>query len=75
MTVKNDLTTLQNVVWNVAAAVEVVGIFAFLSRRVDTSDPVIAVFVVGILFTVAWLTRLWIRTSLPDEKLRRLVRR
>ena len=72
---KNDLTPLQNAVWNVASAVEVVGIWVLLSRRVDTSDPVIAVFVVGILITVVWLTRRWIRTSLPDERLRRLLRR
>jgi hypothetical protein len=71
----DGFSALQNVMWKTAALIETVGLFVFASRATGLDDPVVAAIWSGIALLGIWLTRRWVRTSWPDEKIRALARR
>ncbi|MEO8137273.1 MAG: hypothetical protein ABI831_25240 [Betaproteobacteria bacterium] len=74
-TVATRLSPMQLVVWNVAGAVEIVGICSFISTKGDMSDPVVMAIATVASLLVVWLTRKWILSRLPDATIERFRRR
>jgi hypothetical protein len=66
----DEFSPLQNVVWKTAALIQTVSVLVFASRVTGLRDPVIAAIWSGIVLLGVWLTRRWVRTSWPDEKIR-----
>jgi hypothetical protein len=66
----DGFSRLQNITWKTAALIETVGVFVFASRATGLNDPVVAAIWAGIALLGVWLTRRWVRTSWPDEKIR-----
>lgn len=71
----DGFTPLQNTVWRTASAVAVAFYFLFGYRVSDLTDPFVVGFWTAISVVTVWLTRKWVRSSITDEKIRRIGRR
>jgi hypothetical protein len=72
---KDDLSKLQGIVWKAAAAVEIVCIALFGRKVTGFDDPVVLVVFFVVIAACVWLTRIWVKTSITDEMIYKLMGR
>lgn len=64
------LTPVQSLVWKVATLIELVAITFTFATKADLRDPVIDAMLLIVVLVCAWITRLWVASSLTDERIK-----
>ena len=65
------LSPLQTVFWRAAVLSEAAGIMILIGSKFSLREPFTAGVTIVFVVLVAWLTRKWVKSEWPDERIRR----